>query len=203
MSQAESSGGFPRYYMAYKHTEEALGEFVAIAGYMEEDVQNFWVLSNMGKPNFGGTLLVDRPSFTNMLKKHGITRVIFHSKSSELIERVLTQDQPLTKTVHLVQHPALDDDEYAALFALSQRVAGVTSNQSLFLAITLNKLPIYSQFTGFQTSVNEELASFDHSGLLKELFSNDVDPIKKSTVCKSSLRSSFTMAKKHPRKKSY
>ncbi|WP_263079679.1 hypothetical protein [Endozoicomonas sp. Mp262] len=180
LNQSKRSDGKPHYYMAYKHTEDAFGEFVALAGYMEEDEQDFWVLSNMDEST------VNHPVFKKLLRENGIANVVFHTQSYE-VKNISLEENPSGKTAHLVHLPLLVDNQYTALFALSEEVVGVTSNQSLFLAITLNKLPIYSPFAPFQERVNPELAKFGQS-VFAGVFKNEIDPYQKALIAKQNIQ---------------
>ncbi|MGB1271282.1 MAG: hypothetical protein ACPG5T_04345 [Endozoicomonas sp.] len=164
----------PRYYMAYKHGALDLGEFLAIVSYLNGQDTESWVMANIDERSvFRGEL------FSRLLGAHDIARVIYHELNKP-VKEIATHPKGEGATVHLVKLPQLSDELYTEMLMHAQPVMGTTSNHSLFLAITLGMLPLYSPHTSLQSGVNEHLAHFDHSGHLKPVFSNLITPTEKA-----------------------
>lgn len=167
----------PHYYMAYLHSDLNFAEYISTINYIEGD-RDAWIFSNISDK----TLYSER--FQKFLVVNGISKINYTNLQ---VEASGTVSIPLTEkqgsTVNLIRLPKIKgEDLYSSLFANSQNPVGTTSNQSLFNAIALGKLPFYSPYITLQANVNLHLARFDMSGRLQSFFSNLIDPKEKARV---------------------
>ncbi|MCW7551435.1 hypothetical protein NX722_02010 [Endozoicomonas gorgoniicola] len=171
LTRANSSGSTPRYYMAYQHVSRNFAEFIAIASHLEGDSAEAWILSNMDDT------FLESQIMTEFLIDEGVGKLIYYPPSASPRETILKEDG---RVVHFARLPFLKDDLYYALFAYSQPVVGVTSNHSLFIAMTLEKLPIYLPYTPLQNDVNRHLSQLDR--LFRSLFISGMKPAETARI---------------------
>ena len=164
------------FYTAYMHKSLSFAEFTATAALIDQQ-QDTWVLSNIVQEQ------VVSPAFTSMMKKHGagIIEFIDLREPENSSEYVLNSQS--RKKVHLVRLPKITSSaQHASLFYFSQPLVGVTGNQSLFIALTLGKLPMYEANLNKQINVNHELAVFADPKRLAPFFNNQINPVKKASI---------------------
>ena len=161
--------------MAYMHETEHFAEYFAITSYLETDT-TLWILTNIR------SFQLEESEFRKKLVQEGIGYISFYDLKENLSEEIVL-DSGSQRRINIVRLPQIDDDDaYTSLFAMSQMPLGVTGNQSLFLAISLGKIPYYSVNTAKQIHVNEQLAAFDPSGQLAAFFQNKYAPRKKAEI---------------------
>ena len=171
LTRANSSGNAPRYYMAYQHVSRNFVEFIAIASHLEGDSAEPWILSDMDDT------FLESQIMTQFLIDEGVGKLIYYPPSASPRETILKEEG---RVVHFARLPFLKDDLYYALFAYSQPVVGVTSNHSLFIAMTLEKLPIYLPYTFLQNDVNRHLSQLDR--LFRPLFISGMKPAETARI---------------------
>ena len=163
------------YYMAYIHQTEQFAEYFSLVSYLEAG-DSPWIFSNI-RPD----QLKDR-EFKKTLIKEGVDHISFYDLKENISEDILLGSGS-RRHINVVRLPQIDDDDaYTSLFAMAQMPLGVTGNQSLFLAISLGKIPFYAVNTDKQLYVNSQMAAFDPSGLLADFFQNGYAPKAKAAV---------------------
>ena len=173
------TGGFSlpdyHYYMAYMHQTEHFAEYFAIVSYLEAE-NSPWIFSNI-RPH-----QLEDPAFKISMINAGIHHISFYDLKENTTEEIVIGSGS-QRRINVVRLPQIDDDDaYTSLFALAQMPLGVTGNQSLFLAISLEKIPFYAVNTAKQIHINELMATFDSSGLLADFFQNTYAPKQKAEV---------------------
>lgn len=174
LTKEHSSNSTPKYYMAYQHADRNFVEFIAIVSHLEGDAAESWILSDMDDTFLNSEIM------TEFLIHEGVGKLIYYPPSAPSRETIL---RAVGRTVHFSRLPHLKDDLYYALLAYSQSVVGVTSNQSLFIAMTLEKLPVYLPYTPLQNEVNHHLSQFNP--IFKPLFISGQEPAEKAQAIKA------------------
>ena len=176
LEQSRNSNGDMQYFMAYKHSTIDFAEYLAVISQLKESGDTIWVLSNLNQNE------LEKVIFLQLLKPFNIKQLVLHNTKNTEYKELMVNGFSEGAVIHLVELGGLDEDSYISLLANSTPPFGATSNTSLFTAITLNMLPVYSPNSFHQSDVNQYLARFDYDKKLYHLFNNEIDPNKKAAA---------------------
>ena len=172
------AGSNPHYYMAYMHNWLPMAEYLATVSYLEPDAEPL-ILGN-----FSDWILTHK-DLQEILRQHGIAGIYWHDLVNGHEPTVISFDNSDGRYLRVAKLPPIKNDKlYQSLFVMSENPVGVTGNQSLFMAIALEKLPFYDVNKVTQVDVRSHLANFDTSGLLRGFFSEQVNPEYKASIVK-------------------